>query len=312
MPSTESVIELYKKASQKNDTDTPLPVIKEDLNNISALSSEERFESFIVVLGETLKKQQKIKEKELKISNESSNILDKKQNNNEPFESFITTLVDTLKQEIPKNATNDLVDVSQPQEKEKKPKKQLKEKNFVEHYTKELAKDKKNEIVQTDEEIKIKSLVSKQVNEEINRNKQVFPNLNIGESGGGTNAVQYANGGTMNGDLNVLGKYLSGGVELSDIFKNSTGFVDRLISNSQTLLLSSDGSLIFQNENNNIVLTTSTDYKWIFDDQGVLTTPQDYLITKNFSTTGLLLSSGINLNEIFLPKDELIFDGGQY
>ena len=43
----------------------------------------------------------------------------------------------------------------------------------------------------------------------------------IGESGGGTNAVQYANGGTMNGDLNVNGNYLSGGVNLLDIFASS-------------------------------------------------------------------------------------------
>jgi len=40
----------------------------------------------------------------------------------------------------------------------------------------------------------------------------------MGESGGGTNAVQYANGGTMNGDLNLNGNYLSGGVNLLDIF----------------------------------------------------------------------------------------------
>jgi hypothetical protein len=36
--------------------------------------------------------------------------------------------------------------------------------------------------------------------------------------GGGSNAVQYANGGTMNGNLNVTGKYLSGGVDLASIF----------------------------------------------------------------------------------------------
>ena len=40
----------------------------------------------------------------------------------------------------------------------------------------------------------------------------------MSESGGGTNAVQYANGGIMNGDLNVKANYLSGGVNLLDIF----------------------------------------------------------------------------------------------
>jgi hypothetical protein len=37
-------------------------------------------------------------------------------------------------------------------------------------------------------------------------------------SGGGTNAVQFANGGIMNGDLNVNGNILSGGENLTDIF----------------------------------------------------------------------------------------------
>ena len=41
--------------------------------------------------------------------------------------------------------------------------------------------------------------------------------LDLG-GGGGSVAVQYANGGTMNGDLNVNANYLSGGVNLLDIF----------------------------------------------------------------------------------------------
>jgi len=45
----------------------------------------------------------------------------------------------------------------------------------------------------------------------------------MGETGGGTVAVQYANGGTMNGDLNVNGHILSGGVDLLDIFSEGGG-----------------------------------------------------------------------------------------
>src|SRR5210317_995075 len=44
-------------------------------------------------------------------------------------------------------------------------------------------------------------------------------------SGGGTNAVQFADGGTMNGDLNVNGNILSGGENLTDIFGNGTGTI---------------------------------------------------------------------------------------
>jgi hypothetical protein len=42
-------------------------------------------------------------------------------------------------------------------------------------------------------------------------------------SGGGTNATQYQDGGTMNGDLNVTGAYLSAGVNLLDIFGGGGG-----------------------------------------------------------------------------------------
>lgn len=42
-------------------------------------------------------------------------------------------------------------------------------------------------------------------------------------AGGGTNAVQYARGGTMNGNLNVNGTILSGGVDISSLFTTSTG-----------------------------------------------------------------------------------------
>ena len=41
--------------------------------------------------------------------------------------------------------------------------------------------------------------------------------------GGGSNAVQYANGGTMNGSLNITGQYLSGGIDLASIFSGGGG-----------------------------------------------------------------------------------------
>jgi hypothetical protein len=64
--------------------------------------------------------------------------------------------------------------------------------------------------------------------------------------GGGTNAVQYANGGTMNGDLNVTGNYLSAGVNLLNIFSGGGGApTDRLVNGSYQAVLSSNGDLIF-------------------------------------------------------------------
>ena len=40
--------------------------------------------------------------------------------------------------------------------------------------------------------------------------------------GGGTNAVQYARGGTMNGNLNIEGNILSGGVDIATLFDHDT------------------------------------------------------------------------------------------
>jgi len=52
-------------------------------------------------------------------------------------------------------------------------------------------------------------------------------------SGGGSVAQQFANGGTMNGTLNVTGQYLSGGVDLYDIIANSGDIVvDTLVRSS--------------------------------------------------------------------------------
>ena len=67
--------------------------------------------------------------------------------------------------------------------------------------------------------------------------------LDLG-GGGGSVAVQYANGGTMNGNLNVNGHILSGGVDLLNVF-SSGGLTDRLVSGSYQAVLSSNGDLIF-------------------------------------------------------------------
>jgi hypothetical protein len=47
--------------------------------------------------------------------------------------------------------------------------------------------------------------------------------VSVYASGGGTNATQYQDGGTMNGSLNVTGAYLSAGINLLDIFSGGGG-----------------------------------------------------------------------------------------
>jgi len=73
--------------------------------------------------------------------------------------------------------------------------------------------------------------------------------LDLG-GGGGSVAQQFANGGTMKGDLNVTGKYLSAGVELSTLFSTGGGgggTTDRLVAGGETLILNSDGTVSLPN-----------------------------------------------------------------
>jgi hypothetical protein len=70
--------------------------------------------------------------------------------------------------------------------------------------------------------------ISKKINDEIVRLKKY---ISVYSSGGGSVAVQFADGGTINGDINVNGEILSGGVNLIDIFSNA-------VANGQYLSLS--------------------------------------------------------------------------
>lgn len=93
----------------------------------------------------------------------------------------------------------------------------------------------------------IKKIISQQVQEQLSK----YPNLGFTGGGGGTNAVQYAQGGTMNGDLTVNGTvnattYLSGGTNLFNILSSSGGgggAADRLTSGSAEFILDPDGKL---------------------------------------------------------------------
>jgi hypothetical protein len=59
--------------------------------------------------------------------------------------------------------------------------------------------------------------------------------MRIAESGGGTNAVQYANGGIMNGDLTVNGNFQSNSMSVGDINVNTLS-VNTLSTNNEFVL----------------------------------------------------------------------------
>jgi hypothetical protein len=119
-------------------------------------------------------------------------------------------------------------------------------------YVQELQATDKVSKKQIPEKIKklsdIKAVVTEQVTEQFNKLRQMYPNfMPHGGGGGGTNAVQYALGGTMDGDLNVTGKYLSGGVDIGTLFGGGESAADRLVSGSQSLILNPDGTVSYPN-----------------------------------------------------------------
>jgi hypothetical protein len=98
----------------------------------------------------------------------------------------------------------------------------------------------------TDKPADLKTLVEKKVREEIDKFSQHFAQISMTAGGGGSVAVQYADGGTMRGNLNVTGKYLSGGRDLSTIFSGGGGGGNQTLSfNSNTAALSiSNGNTV--------------------------------------------------------------------
>lgn len=103
-------------------------------------------------------------------------------------------------------------------------------------------------------------------------------------SGGGTNATQYQDGGIMNGDLNVMGSYLSAGINLLDIFP---------ISSSS----GSDVSSLSANWENTYTIVQANSAGWV--------TPElDYLPLSGGEITGSLsinerLRVGYDVNNYF-------------
>ena len=88
--------------------------------------------------------------------------------------------------------------------------------------------------------------------------------LDLG-GGGGSVAQQFANGGTMKGDLNVTGQYLSAGINLSSIFGSGGGggSSDRLIAGNKSFILNNDGTFALPNN----TLRTEDDIELILESE---------------------------------------------
>ena len=226
------------------------PVLEEDKN------SDDPFKKFIGSFANILKEDELVNREE-NIKEATISFINKlKEQPEEPFIIDDQPLVKTKKKYLPPTIAKKVQKLPQPIKKEEpvvaeQADEPIKEEPKDENkYVQELkTADKTNK--KLPEKIKsvsdIKSIVEKQVAEILSR----YPNLGFTGGGGGTNAVQYAEGGTMRGDLNVTGKYLSGGVDISTLFGSGGGAVsgipDRLISGTETLILCSDGSISFPN-----------------------------------------------------------------
>lgn len=146
-------------------------------------------------------------------------------------------------------------------------------------YVKELASgDKTNRKVIPEKDKKV-SDIETVVTEQFNKLKQMYPNLMPhGGGGGGTNAVQYAKGGTMDGNLNVTGKFLSAGVPLQDIFLTSQ-------TDSQTLTFDENTKDLSISNGNTVSLSSLVDIETTFSENSAKYESTFTTVQNNSATT---------------------------
>lgn len=224
---TEAITHLYEDRIRKT---SPKSVLEARLEKTDLRSPSDPFARFLKNLAQA---KIEIKEEKSDKTAVASSTQPQKvsSTNSDPLKDFMSRLADALKVNQPNEP-----DQSQSSEKTKS-------------YVAALgpAGSKVNE-----EDLKI----NKAIENQFAQYKQQFPNSGFsGGGGGGTNAIQYGLGGTMDGDLNVTGKYLSGGVDLASIIASSGGGgsgggtgsspTDSLVSGSNILKLNANGTIDF-------------------------------------------------------------------
>lgn len=161
----------------------------------------------------------------------------------------------------------------------------------------------------------IKSIVEKQVAEILSR----YPNLGFTGGGGGTNAVQYALGGNMDGDLNVSGTvnastFLSGDKDLTEIFLTSetdsqtlsytASSYELTITNGNTVSLASLSSVTFTHRFDYIPNTSYSGKA----KSGSLETDNAWTINRTvFTDMGAVSATGQALNVIWTDRLSAIY-----
>jgi PKD repeat protein len=257
-PFDKFLLELAEKLkTEKVITEKQQEVFVEQVRQPVSEDTNDPFKKFLESFASNLK-EDKIVNREENIKEATINFINKlKEQPAEPFIIKDQPLVRTKKKDyLPQKFAKKLPEpaIEEPVEEELIEPVETLEPQTSNKYVQELQATDKVSKKQIPEKIKklsdIKAVVTEQVTEQFNKLRQMYPNfMPHGGGGGGTNAVQYALGGTMDGDLNVTGKYLSGGIDIGTLFGSGGGggAADRLISGSQSLILNPDGTVSFPN-----------------------------------------------------------------
>jgi hypothetical protein len=154
----------------------------------------------------------------------------------EPLNNFISLLGDALEgKPLPKKEkpTNEIVPAEEPVETTPPVEENIPETDDPEEVPDESIEDTVGDIMdyvgalgqdeQSSESNELMSQVQEYIEDLFGRYKTQIASQIAVAGGGGTNAVNYAAGGVINGDLNINGQILSGGEDLDSIFVNESG-----------------------------------------------------------------------------------------
>lgn len=127
--------------------------------------------------------------------------------------------------------------------------------------------------------------------------------MRIAEGGGGTNAVQYANGGVMNGDLTVNGNFQSTSMSVGDINVDTLS-VNTLSTNNEFVIhnLSVSEGITARdiNVDSLTVNTLSTNNEFVFHNLSVTEgiTANNVLLYDTLSTNNAIIGDSLSVNTL--------------
>ena len=224
---SQEIIDYYRQVNEGKKSKPAIKQIAEQktLENTKELTnSSEPFQTFVLELAKKIQKDKENRSKPLIVDGTTKTELQSETPNS--IEEKLKNAAALIIKELKSNKTESPKEDEQP---EPEPTELSKEESSVldnnpeenNSYVKELKTQENKARSKSTKTTDSNETLTQQIHEEFQKFLQSNPNFGMSGSGGGTNAVQYARGGTMNGDLNVMGKYLSGGKDLSSVFTDA-------------------------------------------------------------------------------------------